>query len=50
MERLNGVVGDREKAIRGLKKDVTLTIKGYQIYHNCSRPHGGLDGKMPAEA
>ncbi len=50
MERFNGEVRDREKVMRGLKKDDTPILKGYQIYHNYLRPHEGLKGKTPAEA
>jgi putative transposase len=39
MERLNGEVRDREKVMRGLKKDDTPVLIGYQIYHNYFRPH-----------
>ena len=49
MERLNGEVRDREKTIRGLKKDDTKILTGYQIYHNYFRPHEALKGKTPAE-
>jgi hypothetical protein len=49
MERLNGEIRDREKTMRGLKKDTPI-LKGYQIYHNYVRPHQGLNGKTPAEA
>jgi len=50
MERFNGEVRDREKVMRGLKKDSTPILKGYQIFHNYIRSHEGLDGKTPAEA
>ena len=50
MERMNGEVRDREKVMRGLKKDETSVLKGYQLYHNYFRPHEALDGKTPAEA
>jgi transposase-like protein len=50
MERLNGEIRDREKTMRGLKKDETPILKGYQIFHNYIRPHEGLEGKTPAEA
>lgn len=50
MERTNGEVRDREKILRGLKKDDTATLKGYQLYHNFIRPHEALDGKTPSEA
>jgi len=50
MERLNGEIRDREKVMRGLKKNDTPILKGYQIYHNFVRPHQGLNGKTPADA
>jgi len=50
MERLNGEIRDREKVMRGLKKDDTPILKGYQIFHNYIREHQGLKGKTPAEA
>ena len=50
MERLNGEIRQREKTMRGLKQKDTPILKGYQIYHNFIREHGGLNGKTPAEA
>lgn len=50
MERLNGEIRDREKTMRGLKKDDTPILKGYQIFHNYIRAHQGLEGKTPSEA
>ena len=50
MEHLNGEIRDREKTMRGLKKKRTVMLQGYQIYHNCIRPHESLDGKTPSEA
>lgn len=49
MERLNGEIRDREKVMRGLKKEDTPILKGYQIFHNYIRSHMGLNGKTPAE-
>jgi hypothetical protein len=49
MERLNGEVRDREKVMRGLKKENTPILKGYQIFHNYIRPHEALKGETPAE-
>jgi len=49
MERMNGEVRDREKVMRGLKKEDTPILKGYQIFHNYIREHEGLNGKTPAE-
>jgi len=50
MERLNGEIRGREKVMRGLKREDTPIIAGYQIYHNYLRPHEALDGKTPADA
>jgi hypothetical protein len=49
MERMNGEIRQREKVIRGLKKQDTVVQKGYQLYHNYFREHEGLKGKTPAE-
>jgi len=49
MERLNGEIRDREKVMRGLKRDGTPILTGYQIYHNYVRPHEALDGRIPAD-
>ncbi|MGA2971814.1 MAG: hypothetical protein ABSE39_04205 [Candidatus Bathyarchaeia archaeon] len=40
---------DREKVVRGVKKDDSPLIGGYQIFHNYVRPHMALDGKTPAD-
>jgi len=50
MERFNGEVRDREKVMRGLKREDTPILTGYQIYHNYIRPHEALQGRTPAEA
>ena len=34
MERLNGEIRDREKVMRGLKKDDTALIPGMRVYNN----------------
>lgn len=49
MERLNGEIRDREKVVRGIKKDDSPLIEGCRIYHNFIRPHQALDGKTPAD-
>lgn len=46
---MNGEFRDREKVARGLKKEDSPLISGYQIYHNYIRPHMALDGKTPSE-
>jgi len=50
MERINGEIRDREKVMRGLKKDDTCILQGMQIFHNYVRPHEALKGKTPADA
>lgn len=49
MERLNGEIRDREKVMRGLKKEDSPIIEGYRIYHNFIRPHMAFDGRTPAD-
>jgi transposase-like protein/predicted nucleic acid-binding Zn finger protein len=49
MERMNGEIRDREKVVRGLKKDDSPLISGLQIYHNYIRPHMSLNGQTPSE-
>ncbi|MCV0398366.1 MAG: DDE-type integrase/transposase/recombinase [Nitrosarchaeum sp.] len=49
MERFNGEFRDREKVMRGIKKDDSVIFDGYQIYHNYIREHQGLEGKTPAD-
>ncbi len=46
---MNGEVRDSEKTMRGLKRADTPILKGYQLYHNFTRPHEGLDGDTPAD-
>ena len=48
MERMNGEIRDREKAVRGVKMDGP-PIERLRIYHNYVRPHTGLDGRTPAD-
>ena len=48
-ERFNGEFRDREKVMRGIKKDDSIIFDGYQIFHNYLRPHMGLKGKTPAQ-
>lgn len=49
MERMNGEIRDREKVLRGLKKENSPILKGCQIYHNYLRPHEALNGQTPAD-
>jgi len=47
---MNGEIRDREKVMRGLKKDDSSILQGMQIFHNHMRPHEALKGKTPGEA
>jgi transposase-like protein len=49
MERLNGEIRDREKTMRGLKKDDSPIITGMQIHHNYIRTHMALNNETPAD-
>ena len=49
MERMNGEVRDREKTMRGLKREDTPILKGLRLFHNYIRSHEGLGGKTPSE-
>jgi hypothetical protein len=49
IERMNGEPRDREKVVRGVKKEGSPLLAGLQIYHNYVRPHMALDEKTPAE-
>jgi len=49
MKRMNGVVRDRERVMRGLKNTGTAILKGLQIYHNFIRPHESPNGETPAD-
>lgn len=39
-----------EKVMSGIKKTDSIMFDGYQIYHNYTRPHIGLNSKTPAQA
>jgi len=49
MERMNGEFRDREKVMRGVKKNDSVIFDGYQLYHNYVRPHMSLDNQTPAD-
>ena len=46
---MNDEFRDREKVMRGIKKDDSVMFDGYQMFHNYFRPYMGLDGQTPAE-
>jgi len=35
---MNGEIRDREKVLRGLKKDDSAILSGYQLFHNYVKP------------
>lgn len=49
MERLNGTIRDWEQILRGIKKVDSPLFEGFMVFYNCSKKHGGLGGKTPAE-
>jgi len=51
VERLHGTVREREKIMRGMKKQGTamLLMEAHRIWYNHIRPHQALNGKTPAE-
>lgn len=48
IERLQGTVREREKILRGLKKEDSVIIDGFKVYYNFARVHQAL-GKTPAQ-
>ena len=36
--------------MRGIKKKDSVTLTGYQLFHNYIRPHSALNGQTPSEA
>jgi putative transposase len=51
MEAMNGqTIRQREKVVRGVKKDDSPIFKGMQIFHNYIRPHMAHENeKTPGE-
>jgi transposase-like protein len=51
IERLNGTVREREKVMRGFKKEESAQqiLEGFRAYYNFIRKHQSLEGKTPAE-
>jgi hypothetical protein len=50
MERMNGEIRDRERIMRTLEKPDSPILTGYQLFHNCIRPHMALKGRTSNEA
>ena len=48
MESFNGVVRDREKVMRPVKRRDSPVIDGMRIHHN-TKSHMGLGGKSPCD-
>jgi len=51
IERFHGILKDRTKVMRGLKKKETarLLMDGWLVHYNFFRPHEALDDFTPAE-
>ena len=49
MELLNDEIRDREKIMRGIKKKDSVTLTGYQLFHNYIKPHSVLNRMTPSE-
>jgi len=51
VERLHGMISQRNKVMRGLYDEATAQtmMDGLQIYFNFLRPHMTLNGKTPAQ-
>jgi len=49
MERMNGEIRDRERAMRTLERGDTPILSSMQIFHNYIRPHQAFKGKTPPE-
>jgi transposase-like protein len=49
IERLHGTVREREKTMRGVKKEDSKIIEGHRLYYNFIKPHESLNGKTPSE-
>jgi transposase-like protein len=52
IERFHGTLKDRTKVLRSLanRESARIVLDGWLIHYNFFRPHGGLDGRTPAEA
>jgi len=50
LEWMHGTIREREKIMRGIKRDDTPIIPMNRIYYNFVRPHMGLGGATPADA
>jgi transposase-like protein len=49
VERLHGTIRNREKTLRGVKKEDSKIIEGHRLYYNFIKPHESLGGKTPSE-
>ena len=48
-ERLNGGFASRFRPARGINKEDSLIFRIAIIHHNYIKPHGGIEGRTPAE-
>jgi transposase-like protein len=51
IERFHGTFRERDKVLRGLKKEETAKViaEGFRAYYNFLRPHQALENKTPAK-
>ena len=52
VERLHGMIGQRNKVMRGLvdEQSAQTMMDGLGIYYNFMRPHVALNGQTPAQS
>ena len=49
IERFHGTHRERDKVMRGLKRENSPIVDGFRVHYNFIRPHQSLKGKTPAE-
>ena len=48
-ERPHNMIREKDKVVKGWKKDDTPIRKGHMLWYNSARSHTRLEGKTPAE-
>jgi putative transposase len=49
IERFHNTFRERDKTLRGFKKETTPIISGFRTYYNFVRPNQALNGKTPSD-